>query len=342
MTHTIVARLVDIAYHLPEQILDNAALVAEFPEWTEEKILEKTGIASRRIAADEECSSDLAVKAAEKLFSKGACRPEDIDYTLVCTQSPDYLLPTTACLIQDRLGIPKSSGAFDFNLGCSGYVVGLGIAKGLIESSQARNVLLLTAETYSRFIHPKDKSVRSLFGDAAAATLISRHDGDTSCIGPFVNGTDGSGGKHLIVPAGGMRRPRGHETGIATERESGNFRSDDNLYMNGSEIFTFTLKAIPRVFQALLERADLTVEQLDLVVFHQANTFMLEHLRRKIGIPEEKFVVALRDFGNTVSSTIPIALAEARAQGRICPGSRIALLGFGVGYSWSGTILRWC
>lgn len=341
MTHSFVARLVDIAYYLPEGALDNAALVVEFPEWTDEKIREKTGIASRRIARADECSSDLAVKAAENLFSQGACKPEDIDYTLLCTQSPDHLLPTTACLIQDRLGIPKSSGAFDFNLGCSGYVVGLGIAKGLVETSQARNVLLLTAETYSRFMHPKDKSVRSLFGDAAAATLISRHEGDTPYIGPFVNGTDGSGAQHLIVPAGGMRKPRTPETGVATERESGNVRSEDNLYMNGSEIFTFTLKTIPRVFQALLERSDLTVEQLDLVVFHQANTFMLEHLRRKIGIPEEKFVIALRDFGNTVSSTIPIALAEARAQGRIRPGSRIALLGFGVGYSWSGTILRW-
>lgn len=342
MTHATLARLVDIAYHLPEQTLDNTALVAEFSEWTDEKIREKTGIVSRRIARADECSSDLAVKAAEKLFSQGACKPDDVDYTLVCTQSPDYLLPTTACLIQDRLGIPKSSGAFDFNLGCSGYVVGLGIAKGLIETSQARNVLLLTAETYSRFMHPKDKSVRSLFGDAAAATLISQHDGDTPYIGPFVNGTDGSGAQHLIVPAGGMRKPHTPETAIATERESGNVRSEDNLYMNGSEIFTFTLRVIPRVFQALLDRAELTIEQLDLVVFHQANTYMLEHLRRKIGIPKEKFVIALRDYGNTVSSTIPIALAEARAEGRICPGSRIALLGFGVGYSWSGTILRWC
>ncbi len=162
-----------IEYYLPEKAVTTEQLSAEFPEWSVQKIDEKTGIQVRRIAGEDECSSDLGVAAAQKLFESGACAAHDIDYVLFCTQSPDYFLPTTACLIQDRLGIPTSAGALDFNLGCSGFVYGLGLAQGLIESGQAANVLLLTAETYSKFIHPRDRSVRTIFGDAAAATLVS-------------------------------------------------------------------------------------------------------------------------------------------------------------------------
>lgn len=337
----VYAQIRDVAYHLPETVLDNDRLASDYPEWTSEKIEQKTGIVERRIVARGECSSDLAVAAAKNLFAQGSCSPEDIDYILLCTQSPDYFLPATACLVQHRLGISKRSGAFDFNLGCSGFVTGLGIAKGLIETGQARNVLLLTAETYSRFINEKDKSVRSIFGDGAAATLVCGVETNSQKIGPFVSGTDGSGSCHLIVPTGGMRNPRTMGSSVATERESGNFRSEDNLYMNGSEIFTFTLRTIPTVLSSLLERAQLTMDEVALFVFHQANAYMLEHLRKKTGIPEEKFWLALRKFGNTVSSTIPIALTEAQKANRLKSGDRIVLLGFGVGYSWSGTVIEW-
>src|SRR3974390_2465738 len=180
-----------IEYFLPEKTVSTADLSAEFPDWSVEKIDSKTGIRDRHVVAADECSSDLAFAAAQELFQSGACRPEQMDFVLLCTQSPDYFLPTTACLLQDRLGIPTTAGALDFNLGCSGYVYGLGLAEGLISTGQASSVLLITAETYSKFIHPKDKSVRTIFGDAAAVTLLKAADSQTPSLGPFVYGTDG-------------------------------------------------------------------------------------------------------------------------------------------------------
>jgi 3-oxoacyl-[acyl-carrier-protein] synthase-3 len=242
--------------------------------------------------------------------------------------------------MQHRLGIPQTAGALDFNLGCSGFVYGLGLAKGLIESGQARNVLLITAETYSKFLHPLDKSVRTLFGDAAAATLIQAVDGDQPAIGPMVYGTDGSGAQNLIVPVGGMRERMATKKPL-TEDENGNLRSPDDLYMNGPEIFAFTIRTVPHAFRTLLEKADLTADQVDLFAFHQANQYMLEHLRKKLKIPQEKFIIAMRDCGNTVSATIPIALKHAAIDGRLRTGSRVMLIGFGVGYSWGACMIRW-
>ncbi len=336
-----VAGISAIEYYLPHNILSTAQLANELPDWSVEKIDAKTGISDRHIAASDECSSDLAVEAAKKLFRTGACDPEQIDYLLFCTQTPDYYLPTTACLIQARLGISKMAGALDYNLGCSGFVAGLGLAKGLIETGQATRVLLLTAETYSKFIHARDRSARTLFGDAAAATLVSAVEaGGHQLIGPFVYGTDGDGGEHLIVPAGGMRQPRTQETAIECEDESGNVRSRDNLFMNGKEIFDFTLRTIPGCVNDLLSRANLRLEAVDLFVFHQANEYILEHLRKRLKIPKEKFLIAMRHCGNTVSSTIAIALKEAWQDGFLKPGRLIMLVGFGVGYSWSATLLR--
>lgn len=332
------AKLTAIEYYLPEKIVSTRDLSTEFPEWSVEKIDSKTGISERHIAAPHECSSDLAVAAARRLFDSGACQPQEIDFVLLCTQSPDYFLPTTACLVQDRLEIPTTAGALDFNLGCSGFVYGLGLAEGLIASRQARKLLLLTAETYSKFLHPRDKSVRTLFGDAAAATLLTAS--EQPSLGPFVYGTDGSGGPNLIVPTGGMRQTRTAETAIPIEDDSENLRSQDNLFMAGAEIFNFTLSAVPKSIHLLLERARLSFEQIDLFVFHQANQFMLDHLRKRLKIPVEKFQVSMAHCGNTVSSTIPIALKEAQNQGRLQEGSLVMLVGFGVGYSWGATLLR--
>jgi len=334
------ATIAAIEYHLPEQCLTNEQLAAEFPEWSVEKIEEKTGIAERRIAAEGECSSDLGTAAAQRLFETGVCKPADIDYILFCTQSPDYFLPTSACVMQKRLGVPTSAGALDFNLGCSGYVYGLGLAKALVETGQATNVLLVTAETYSKFIHPRDKSVRTLFGDAGAATLVRGAAEDAEFIGPFIYGTDGAGAQNLIVPTGGMRQ-RAASTGEATIDSDGNLRSEANLYMNGPEIFAFTLRAVPKVVHELLARAGRDLGDIDLYVFHQANQYMLEHLRKKLKIPVEKFFVGMRHCGNTVSCTIPIALKQAVNEGRIQPGHLVMLVGFGVGYSWAATLIRW-
>ena len=330
-----------IEYCLPDGLLTNEMFAAEFPDWSVEKIEEKTGIVLRRIAAKGECASDLGVRAAEKLFANGACSRDEIDFLLFCTQSPDYFLPTTACLVQDRLGLPKSCGALDFNLGCSGYVYGLGLAKGLIETGQARNVLLITAETYSKHIHPGDKSVRAIFGDAAAATLLQSSSTVEPPIGPFVYGTDGSGGKNLMVPTGGLRSMRTDESAAVTEDEHGNLRSQDNLYMNGAEIFAFTLTAVPKSVKEILALSGRSLDDIDLFVFHQANKFMLEHLRKKLKVPEEKFYLSFKNYGNTVSSTIPIALKDAQSDGTLKSGSLVMLVGFGVGYSWGSTLVRW-
>jgi 3-oxoacyl-[acyl-carrier-protein] synthase-3 len=336
------AAIRSIAYHLPEQILTNQALNEEFPDWRVEKIRVKTGIDCRHIAAVDECSSDMAVAAVRKLFASGDCRAEEIDFLLLCTQSPDYLLPPTACLVQDRLGLRTDVGALDFNLGCSGFIYGLGLAKGLIETGQARTVLLLTAETYSKFLHRNDRVCRTIFGDAAAATLVRRVDAPSpELIGPFVFGTDGRGAPNLIVTAGGMRRPRSAATAECHRDESGNTIIDDYLFMNCAEIFAFTLQVVMPLVNDLLARAGVGRDQVDLFVFHQANQFMLEHLRSQLGIPQEKFFLALADFGNTVSSTIPIALKEAERAGVLRPGQLVMAVGFGVGYSWAGTLLRW-
>jgi len=331
-----------IEHYLPETVVTNADLASQFPGWSVEKIEGKTGILERHVTRPGECASDLAYRATQSLFESGACSPGDIDYLLLCTQSPDYFLPTTACLLQDRLGIPTTAGALDFNLGCSGFIYGLGLAQGLIETGQASRVLLITAETYSKFIHPQDKSVRTLFGDAAAVTLLEAVPGDgDSRPAPYVFGTDGKGGSNLIVPAGGLRTPASPGSERPVCDENGNWRSQDNLFMNGAEIFNFTIRAIPGCVNQLLRRANRRIEEVDFFVFHQANQYMLEHLRMKLAIPREKFCLCLSHCGNTVSSTIPIALKHAACEGRLQPGGLVMLVGFGVGYSWGATFLRW-
>lgn len=318
-----------VEYHLPARKLTNEQLESCFPEWPAQKIEEKLGISNRHIAAGGECSSDLAIKAAEKLFSRGACCPSKIDFLLFCTQTPDYLLPTSACLIQERLGLPKSSGALDFSLGCSGYVYGLGLAKGLIETGQARKVLLLTGETYSKLMRPDDKATRTLFGDAGTATLVEEGDqSETGQIGPFVYGTDGSGGEHLMVRQGGMRHPGPPLTDTG------------GLCMNGGEIFTFSVREVSRAVEALMERTGTNRDSIDLFIFHQANAYMLEFLRKKCRIPEEKFYTCFATTGNTVSNTIPIALHHALAEDRIQSGSTVMFVGFGVGLSWGACLAR--
>ena len=320
-----------VSYYLPPQVLSNDDIHQEFPEWSIEKIARKTGILERRIADPDVCSSDLGVESAQRLFSEHNIDPRSIDFLLFCTQSPDYFLPTTACLMQQRLGIPETAGALDFNLGCSGFVYGLSLARSLVESGDASNVLLITAETYSKFMHRSDKTVRTIFGDGAAATLVS-NGVEGAALGPFVFGTDGRGGPNLIVPTGGMRKPK--------TQNSEEIANDDALFMDGTEVFNFTLQRVPRMVIELMSKAGLTTDQIDLFIFHQANAYMLEALRKKLKIPEEKFVVSMAHCANTVSATIPIALHEAMEKAQVRPGSRVLLAGFGVGYSWAGCIAQ--
>jgi len=326
-----------IAYYLPEEKLTNEDLNQSFPEWSADKISNKTGIFVRKISSKAEFSSDMATKAAEKLFAEFDIDRNKIDFIILCTQSPDYFLPTTACILQHKLRIPTSAGALDFNLGCSGYVYGLSLAKGLIYANIASNVLLITAETYSKFLNEKDKSNRTLFGDAAAATLITSDVGICE-IGEFVLGTDGSGAENLIVKNGGMKHLE--LNGVDIEIDGEFVRNDNNLYMDGGEIFKFTARAVPDLVFDILAKTNNTINDIDLFVFHQANEFMLNFIRKKIKIPEEKFYIFLKSCGNTVSSTIPIALSEAIIEGRIESGNQVLLSGFGVGYSWGSTILK--
>lgn len=325
-----------ISYYLPEIILSNEDLLKEFPEWSVDKVATKIGVYERHICSQNETSTDMAIKAAQRLFEEYKIEPNLIDFTILCTQSPDYFLPTSACIIQDKLGIPTKSGAFDINLGCSGFVYGLAIAKGLINASLAKNVLLITSETYSKFLHPNDKSNRTIFGDAAAATLISNE--GFAELNNFCFGTDGSGAEKLIVRTGGFRDRENKQDLVYDENNNPN--SSDHLFMDGSGIFNFTLEMVPILVNDTLMINNLTQSDIDLFLFHQANEYMLNFLRKKIRIPEDKFYINIRKTGNTVSSTIPIGLKEALISGSIQQNHKILIAGFGVGFSWAGCILN--
>jgi 3-oxoacyl-[acyl-carrier-protein] synthase-3 len=324
-----------ISYYLPERVLTNEDLVKDFPEWSVDKIANKIGVNERHICDDNETSVDLAIKACEKLFADySSIDKGQIDFLILCTQSPDYFLPTSSCIVQDKLGLNTNIGAFDFNLGCSGYVYGLSIAKGLIYGGIAKNVLLITSETYSKHLHPKDKGNRTIFGDAASATVISEE--GFAEIGNFSLGTDGRGAENLIVKTGGIK----HKTpkNDTTFDEAGNPKSSDYLFMDGTEIFNFTMEAVPLLVKDTLLKNDLNQEDINMFVFHQANKYMMNFIRKKIKIDEEKFYYCIENVGNTVSSTIPIALSEAKKQNLL--QGNVLLAGFGVGYSWAGVVLK--
>lgn len=323
-----------ISYYTPNQVLSNEDLVHEFPEWTVEKVASKVGIHRRHIASIDETAGDMALRAAEQLFAEHEINKQDVDFVLLCTQSPDYFLPSTSCILQSRLGLRQDIGAFDFNLGCSGFVYGLSVAKGLIAASIAKNILLLTSETYTKYLHPKDKGNRTIFGDAASATLISTI--GFAEIGDFVLGTDGVGYEQLIVKSGASRFP--HTLNDIQFDENGNPTSSDHLFMNGPEIFTFTIERVPAMVRDLLDKSGLNRDDINLFIPHQANLYILEFLRKKMKIEKDKYYINLANFGNTVSSTIPIALYEAKQEGLLC--GNIMLAGFGVGLSWGGVILK--
>ena len=331
-----MAYIKGISYYLPERVVTNEELLKEFPEWSVDKVAKKVGVNSRHLAAEDETAGDMAEKAARKLFEEYNVSPNDIDFVMLCTQSPDYFLPSTACILQHKLGIPTTAGAFDYNLGCSGCVYGLAMAKGLIAAGIAKNVLVLTAETYNKYLHPSDKSNRSIFGDGAAACLVSTE--GFAEIGEFSLGTDGAGAENLIVKTGAARCKQ--VTGNVSEDEDGHQRYDDYLYMNGSAIFNFTLEAVPAMMKYILTKNNMTSDDVDYYVFHQANKFMLNTIRKVCVLPKDKFYVNLEETGNTVSSTVMIGLKQCLEAGTIHEGMKVMVTGFGVGLSWGGTILN--
>jgi 3-oxoacyl-[acyl-carrier-protein] synthase-3 len=328
-----------IRSYLPARVLTNDELAGQIG-WSAADIERKTGIVARHIAAEDECVSDMAVAATKRLLADLRIDPAGVQFLILCTQTPDHHLPTTACLVQPRAGLPTTCAAFDLNQGCSAYLYALAVAAGFLQSGLYEQGIVVTADTYTKLIHPKDRSVRTLFGDAATAAWITR--GDEPGLGRFLLGTDGTGAPNLIVPAGGMRQRPTAETAREYPDAGGNTRTRNHLYMNGPAIFEFTLQRVPELTRRVLELNGLGLERPpDWYVFHQANVFILEHLRRRMEIPAEKMLYHLRDVGNTVSSTIPLALEEHERRGQFASGQRLLLLGFGVGYSWGGTVLTW-
>ena len=331
------ARIFGTEYFLPSGVITNGDLNSRFPDWSAQKIGGKTGIEVRHIAGESEFTSDLAAGACEKIFDRMGLDQLLVEYLIVCTQSPDFYLPTTAALVHESLGLRSYVGATNINLGCSGFVYGLGLTKGLIESGQFGSVLLDTSDSYSKFLNPEDRSVRTVFGDGAAAAFIDS--GATSpAITGLVFGSDGSGTGNLIMPSGGLRS--GEDFAPAPAVSSRGLKpSDYDLFMNGPATFNFTLDVVPMTVDQVLRETGLTLDDIDLFVFHQADKFMLDHLRQKPGIPEEKFFISLANNGNTVSCAIPIALTDAVDGGALEGAMTILVLGFGVGYSWAGGLV---
>ncbi len=325
-----------IEYFLPNKILTNQEISNDFPEWTEEKIEKKLGIIERHVTSNGETASDIAFNAASKLIDSKIIDKNDIDCLILCTQSPDYFLPTTACILQDRLGMPKSVAAFDVNLGCSGWIYGLSLAKAFVVSQMHKNVLLLTAETYSKYLHSKDKGNRTIFGDGAAATLVSNE--GIAEIGEFIFGTDGSGAENLIVKSGAHRHKEPYND--LEYDDFDNPKSSDHIYMNGTEILNYTLDVIPSLVREVLHKNNVTLEDIDLHVYHQANKYIANLQRKKLKIDPGKYYHCYQNSGNTVSSTIPIALKEALNDNTVKSNTKVLSVAQGLGYSWGVVYLH--
>ena len=322
-----------IEYEFPGKRVSNEDLQKEFPDYDFSKFESKVGILARYVTDENTSALDLAELAGKKLLNRLKL---EVDFILYCTQSPEYYLPSTACILQDRLGLPRNVGAFDFNLGCSGYTYGLAFAKGLINGGIAKNVLLVTAETYTKYINPNDKSNRAIFGDAATATLISYEEQES--FGEFSYGTDGSGYDKLIVK-NGCSIPYDEKAQIKSYG-SDNQYSDNNLYMDGPAVFNFTSDVVPEFTEELLEKNGLEAAGIGQFIFHQANAFMLNTMRKLLGAKKEQFYINLKEGGNTVSCTIPIALKRYSDSLEEADNQKIALVGFGVGLSWSGGVIN--
>lgn len=330
------ATISHLAHYLPETVVTHQDRGATHPDWDLNRLSETVGFDSVHVAAADQFSSDLATLAARKLLADpNAPTP---DYVICCTQTPDFPLPTTACIVQDQLGLPTSVGALDVRLGCSGYVYGLGLAKGLVASGQADHVLLLTTDVLTKVVNPDDKATAPIFGDAATASMVSV--AEQPGIHDFVYGTDGTGAGHLLVPNGGLRDGSTINPDSSVEARGLTSQGFD-LYMDGASVFSFTIKVVPPLVRDTLGKVGWTIDDVDLFVFHQANAFMINYLRKKLRIPEEKCWLQMAEVGNTGPSTIPLALSQAVEAGRLHAGDKVMIAGFGVGLSWAGATLTW-
>ena len=317
----------NIEYFLPPKKENNLKLLKILGKDKNfsKKIINKIGIKSRRIAEQNIYSNDLAIKSARKVLK--FINPRHIDHLIYCTQTPDYIIPTIACIIQNKLNLKKNIGAFDINLGCSGYIYLLSIAKSLIVSGQAKNILLITADTYSKFINKKDLSTRLIFSDSSTSTIISSKKKSNSFkIINFAYGTDGAGYKNFILDNFGTKN-------WANPKKNGK-----NIYMHGADIFDFTLNEIPKSIKNFLKNNHFNINKINYFIFHQANEFIIKSLQRKLGIPDSKIFINMRHIGNTVSSSIPIVLNINSK--KILKGKKTLLIGFGGGLSWGLCLIK--
>lgn len=334
------SRIIAVEPELATDLLSYEELEERFGAEAMRKVFSGTGIRNRRVASPGVCGSDLAFNAASRLLTKYNVDSGSIDLLIFCTQTPDYWMPTTACILHDRLKLSNQCAAFDINLGCSQYVYGLSVAHSMLVSGVARRALLLTGDTMSQTVHPKDRAIVPLLGDAGSATLLEESNDGSGFLG-FELGTDGSGYKYLMIPAGGARQPWTPETAIESVDAEGNVRSLQNFYMNGVAVFHFAISTVPKAVQSLLERLAMHMSDIDLFLFHQANKYMIDYLLKKMKIPPDKTHMYLEEVGNTSGSTIPLLLSDALRLGKIKPGATILAIGFGVGLSWAATVIRW-
>lgn len=328
-----------IEYYLPERIITNEDLAKENPDWDIGKIENKSGVKSRHVAELNQTALDLAIKAVEKVLSNSIITKDQIQAIIFCTQSPDYIMPSNTFLIHKHFNFSEDVWTFDYNLACSGYIYGLAISRGMLETGAAKNILLITAETYSKYINPKDRSTSILFGDGAAATIVSNE--KARGIVDVILSSSGEKFDSFYIPAGGCKMPKDDYTKETTVDQSGNVRSLENIHMNGFAVWSFISKKVSEQINKLLNRNNLSVNDIDLFIFHQASKLTLDSLIKILKINDKKVFFNLENIGNTVSSSIPIALRDAEEKGRLKKGDLILLSGFGVGLSWGSIIMKY-
>ncbi|MFN8323594.1 MAG: ketoacyl-ACP synthase III [Chitinophagales bacterium] len=336
MNHS--AAIKSIAYYLPEKKVTNQDLQAEFGNRISHKIFEKVGVTERYVIDSETPASYLAIQAAEKLFAENGIRRDSIDALIYCSVHQEFVTPSNSCVLQYKLSLRNDIATYDLSFGCSGYTYGLSLAKSIIVTMGFKSVLLLTSSALSKFIHPQDRASRILFGDAGSATLVSS-EVDVG-VGEFVFGTDGSGYDKIIIRDGADFRKVTEDSFLEKTDDYGNVYTDAHYFMDAHDVLLFTLKKVPSLIDNTLHKNNLAKEEIDLFVFHQANQFMNEQVRKMAGIDKEKFYLHMQNTGNTVQSTIPIALDAALKEGRIKKGSKVLIAAFGVGYSMCATILK--